>query len=227
MWKDFINLIYPNQCRACGNNLVNGESVICTFCNFRLPKTNFHLYDDNPVIKNFWGKVLVQHACAYYYFHKGEHVQHLIHGLKYKGEKDVGIKIGELYGHELKEDHKYAKVDYIVPVPLHKARERSRGYNQAAVFGEGLAKSMSKIVLNDFLVRQKATETQTKKHRFNRFENMKDVFEINNPSKYSNKTFLLVDDVITTGSTLASCAQELLKIPGAKVNIAAMAYAHR
>ena len=227
MLADFVNLIFPNQCRACGNNLMRGEDIICTFCNYHLPKTNFHFVDENPVIKHFWGKVHVSHATAYYYFHKGEKVQSLIHALKYRGEKEIGVKIGQWCGHDLKAVPEYGCCDFIVPVPLHKRRLRSRGYNQAEMFGEGLSSALGIKLLTQTLMRKVATETQTKKHRYNRFENMKDVFEIVNASDFINKTFLLVDDVITTGSTLASCAEELLKIPGVKVNIAAMAYAHR
>lgn len=226
MLSDFINLIFPNQCRACGNNLVRGESIICTFCQFHLPKTNYHFIEENPVVKHFWGKVNVRNAAAYYYFHKGEKVQALIHALKYRGEKEVGTKIGEWYGHELKDVAAYAQSDFIVPVPLHKKRIRSRGYNQAELFGSGLSTALGIQLLNSTLVRTVATETQTKKHRYNRFENMKEVFRMLDPDSYINKTFLLVDDVITTGSTLSSCAEEILKIPGTKVNIVAMAYAH-
>ena len=136
--KIFLWMMYPTLCAACSRPLFSGEECVCTPCRYHLPRTGFHLLDENPVVRNFWGKISVRHATAYYYFSKGERVQKLIHQLKYKGRKDVGEFVGKLMGSELK-DSIYNDVDLVVPVPLHKSRLKFRGYNQSDCFAEGLA----------------------------------------------------------------------------------------
>ncbi len=223
---DFVSLLYPDICRACGNSMVKGEEVICLSCIMHLPRTNFHLDPINPVIKHFWGKVPVEAATAYYYFNKGEKVQQLIHALKYKGKPEVGHKIGRMLGIDLQASALYKNVETIVPVPLHINKIRIRGYNQSEQIAIGLADAY-KTTCSNLLQRRRHTETQTRKHRFERFENVNRVFEVINADLLINKHILLVDDVITTGSTLVSCAEELLKVKGVRVSIAAMAYAAR
>ena len=223
---DFVSLLYPDICLACGHSMVKGEEVICIRCMMHLPKTNFHLDPINPIIKHFWGKVPVHAATAYYYFHKGEKVQHLIHALKYQGKPEVGHKIGRMLGAELKASELYKDVETIIPVPLHTDKLRKRGYNQSEQLAIGMAEAYKTSSVN-LLHRTKHTETQTRKHRFERYENVNKVFEVNDPPALYNKHILLVDDVITTGSTLVACAEELLKVSGTKVSIAAMAYAAR
>ncbi len=223
--SDFINLFYPGVCAACNNGLFNGESVFCTKCLFHLPKTNFHRTPDNPVEKQFWGKVPVHAATALYYFNKGERVQHLIHRLKYHGEKEVGIFAGTLLGKELIKSERFRDLNIVVPVPLHISKLRTRGFNQAAYFGSGLAETLGIPMIQDYLVREKANTTQTHKSRFERFVNVDRIFKCNTKYQLQPHHFLLVDDVITTGSTLASSVAALLEIPGSRVSIATIAYA--
>ncbi len=218
-------LVFPEICPACEEPLRRGEECLCTRCRFRLPRTQFHKNPENPVVKHFWGKVRIESASAYYHFGKGEKVQRLIHHLKYKGRKDVGEFTGELFGYEIKDTEPFSSVDVVVPVPLHPARLRQRGYNQSDSFGEGIARAMAIRFDPKDLERLKATETQTRKHRYERYENVKQVFKVPDPRKLSGKHILLVDDVITTGSTLIACAEELLNVPGARVSIGALACA--
>ncbi len=219
-------MIFPRICQACGNSLFKGEEVICTFCTYHLPKTGFYIRPENPVAKAFWGKVNIQTASAFYYFNKGNRVQQLIHRLKYKGSTDIGLRIGKLYGHELSRSPLYQNIQAVIPVPLHASRKQKRGYNQSDFIARGVAEAMGIHVETDLLQRHQKTETQTRKKRFHRYENMKSVFCINPHNTSAARNFLLVDDVITTGSTLASCAEELLTLPGAKVSIGALAYAY-
>src|ERR1039458_5604772 len=102
MLNDFLSLIFPKVCYACGKSLLRSSDLICTFCLYELPKTNFHLYNDNPVIKLFWGRTNIYSASSLYSFSKGSKVQHLIHQLKYRGKKEIGITLGKQYGNELK-----------------------------------------------------------------------------------------------------------------------------
>ncbi|MCX6274655.1 MAG: ComF family protein [Bacteroidetes bacterium] len=222
---DLLWLVYPELCVSCDKPLNTGEKCLCTSCRFHLPKTNFHLEEVNPIIKHFWGKVKVEAAAAYFLFTKGEKVQHLIHQLKYRKRKDIGVFLGELYGYDLKKSAVFSTVDVIIPVPLHPKKLRKRGYNQSECFAEGLSQSLKVPYDVKSLKRKKETQTQTRKHRFERFENVNNVFSVTKPEQLKGKHILLVDDVITTGSTLVACAEALLDVPGTKVSIAAIAYA--
>ena len=222
---DLINLFFPEVCAACNNALFKGESIVCTQCLFHLPKTNFHLQPSNQVEKQFWGKVPIQGATALYYFNKGARVQHLIHRLKYKGEKKVGVLVGNILGEALKDSDIFKSISTIVPVPLHVSKLRIRGFNQSDFFGAGISEAMGVPSVPDLLVRNTNTSTQTKKSRFSRFENVNKVFSVNPKYGTTPHHFLLVDDVITTGSTMVSCAETLLEIPGSTVSIATIAYA--
>jgi ComF family protein len=178
---------------------------------------------ENPVVKHFWGKIPVHHATSYYHFSKGEKVQKLIHQLKYKGRQDVGHFIGKTMGLELRDW--MTRSDLIIPVPLHEARLKKRGYNQSECFADGLSEGSGITVNSKSLIRSKATETQTAKHRFERYKNMEEVFFVKEPEAIYGKNILLVDDVITTGSTLIACAEKLLEAGSGKINIAAIAAA--
>jgi ComF family protein len=222
---DFISLFFPHLCYACDDALRKNEDVLCSICLNTLPKTDFHLKEDNLVAKIFWGRANIHAATAYYYFHKGDKVQHLIHQLKYKGARKVGIFIGEQMGYELKNNTPFSSVDIIVPVPLHPKKEKKRGYNQSAMFGLGLSKGLHKPMNTKILHRRKFTETQTRKTRSERWENVESVFSVQTPEVYAGKHILLVDDVITTGSTLEACIHALETIPNVKISIAALATA--
>lgn len=222
---DFISLFYPKTCYACGNNLFKNEKTICTSCLYHLPKTNFHNDPDNPVSKIFWGREKVVAATSFLYYRKGSKVQHLIHQLKYRGYKEIGIFLGELYGAELRNNPIFNKVNKIIPIPLHRKKLKKRGFNQSECFAEGLAQSM-KIELDITSVeRTIATSTQTKKSRYKRWENVSEIFKINQPDKLIGQNILLVDDVITTGSTMEACVACINEIPDTKVSIASIAFA--
>jgi ComF family protein len=223
--NDFISLFYPNLCSSCGQSLGRGEEVICTYCHYYLPKTNFHLERNNAIEKHFWGRSEINRASSQFYFQKGSRIQHLIHQLKYRGKTEIGVKLGKMYGTELRESSDYDNVDAILPVPLHKSKEMQRGYNQVDLFCNGLSISMDVPWLKNILYRTRATETQTHKTRFERWQNVGTVFQIHDASKLEGKHVLLTDDVITTGSTLEACANAILSITGTTVSIATIAYA--
>jgi ComF family protein len=222
---DFISLIFPRICAACGNSLWKHEDTICQSCEFHLPKTNFHFSDENPVTKIFWGRADLISGAAFLYFNKGNKVQLLIHQLKYNGRKDIGVFLGVLYGHTLKYAPSFNSADIIVPVPLHKKKYMKRGYNQSEQFGIGLSSVMAVPLNRHLLVRTKATETQTRKSRFSRYQNVREIFMVNQPENWRGKHLLLVDDVITTGATLESCIEALRVIPDVKISVAGIATA--
>ncbi|MCB0403008.1 MAG: ComF family protein [Flavobacteriales bacterium] len=204
--------------------LLKHEDTICLVCQLTLPKTNDHLDPENPVLKSFWGRVKVEMASSCYHFSKQSRVQQLLHQLKYKGVKEVGRKVGLWYGQELLQAECYQNIDYVIPVPLHKNKMKQRGFNQSEFFARGLAESMN-IELNctDF-IRVEDSKTQTKKSRYDRWENVAEIFALQADSVLKGKTILLVDDVVTTGATLEAAILELKKYR-CKVLVATMARA--
>jgi len=223
MFNDFFNLIFPKTCFACHTALLKYEKIICTSCQFYLPKTNFHLESNNNLNKVFWGRVDVKKAASFYYFNKGGKVQNLLHELKYKGAKEVGERIGELYGLELLNTDFLKGIDLIIPVPLHVKKLKKRGYNQSECFAIGLSKVTLISVQNNVLYRHEFSDTQTKKSRFNRWQNVSNIFNLKNSEKIKGMHILLVDDVITTGSTIEACAQ-VFNNYGCMVSVLSIAY---
>jgi len=223
--NDFISILFPRICAACGNSLWKNEETVCLSCEFHLPRTNFHLSLENPVSCLFWGKVELVSAASYLYFNKGNKVQQLIHKLKYKGRKDIGSYLGRQYGQELIVSPLFKTTQIIVPVPLHIKKEKQRGYNQSEQFAIGLGQTMKIPVKTDVICRKRETETQTKKSRFRRWQNVFEVFEIKNSDPLQNKHVLLVDDVITTGATLESCIRALSSIIGIRISVVTIAVA--
>ena len=223
--SDFISIIFPRICAGCGNSLWKNEEVLCHFCEYHLPKTNFHLESENPVTRLFWGRVSLESGTAFLYFNKGNKVQRLIHQLKYKGRKDIGIWLGAQYGRTLREAPPFNSADAIIPVPLHKKKFMQRGYNQSEQFAIGLAGSINIPVNTHLLSRTKPTETQTRKSRFSRYQNVKEIFTVTCPQEWKGKHLMIVDDVITTGATLESCILALNIIPDLRISIVCIATA--
>jgi len=224
-FNDLLWLIYPELCAGCGKALNRGEKCLCISCHLNLPKTNFHFEKENPLSKQFWGKMPIQNSASYLYFTKGEKVQNIIHNLKYRGRKEIGVSIGEMYGHELKKAVTFSYIDMIVPVPLHPKKLRKRGYNQSEYFAKGLSKAMNIPIDINSVKRIANTDSQTRKHRYERYVNMDKVFSVAKPGTIKGKHILLVDDVITTGSTLSACAETILQVQDTKVSIATIASA--
>lgn len=222
--EDLINLLFPELCNGCGKLLYRGEKVICTPCAYDLPYTDFHLYADNLVAKQLWGRLPVNMAMAMLYFKKGTKVQNLMHNLKYKGQTEVGALLGSLLASKLMESSYYQQIDLIIPVPLHQKKLRLRGYNQSEYIATGLGEQLGIATCFKSLYRKKPTESQTRKARYTRYENMLDVFGINQPQQIVGKHILLVDDVITTGATLEACGNILLNNGAKKLSIAAIAF---
>lgn len=226
MFKNIINLFFPPVCAGCHSFLVSNENVICTLCRHNLPLTNHHLNPENEAFKKFYGRIPVEYTSALLYFHKKGIVQELIHNLKYKGQEQIGTVLGEWYAEDLKNSLTIQSVDEIIPVPLHKRKLRERGYNQVTNFGNALSESLNIPYNPNLLVRNIYSKTQSKKNLLNRSEGIDSIFDVDFTQKDHNKHFLLIDDVITTGSTLEACSNALLKIPGAKISIVCMAMAH-
>lgn len=227
IFYDFFSLFFPRVCLACGNTLLKHEEVICTFCALQLPRADFSDYENNPAAMLFAGRVNIQKASCLFLFHKGSRVQHLMHLFKYKGRREIGLYVGAMLVRETRTNGFLNDIDIIIPVPLHPKKLRKRGYNQSEVFAKGISEESGIPYNVKSLVRTYASETQTKKSRFRRWENVKEIFSIKQSEAIENKHVLLVDDVLTTGATLEACARMLLEVKGVKVSVASIAYAGR
>lgn len=225
LFKSLINLLFPCVCAACGNILLEGEDTVCTTCRFLLPKTGYEQNPDNPLAQMFYGQMPFNAVMAEFFFSKTGKVQHLIHGLKYHHCRENGIFLGQEIGKSLLKAADYQVIDYIVPIPLHPKKEKIRGYNQSRVIAEGISEIMNVPIAEKCLVRSVFTDTQTKKSREDRWQNVKDIFEVKNPEKLKGKHVLLVDDVLTTGATLLSAGKSLLQVEGIKISVATAACA--
>lgn len=225
VWHYFLDLFYPNLCCICKENLMSGEEVVCLKCVNDIPCTNFHKQKDNEIEKRFWGKVQIERGTAFYFFQKGSKYQKILHLLKYKNGKEIGFVFGKYAASELSESADFSHFDYLVPVPLHPSKFQKRGYNQSEQIALGLSEILNIPLETKNLFRAIANPTQTKKSVYERFENTDGIFKIHDKNVFAGKHVLLVDDVLTTGSTLIACAKAILESPDAKVSIFTLAVA--
>jgi ComF family protein len=220
-----LHLFYPHVCTGCGSDLLDAKNLLCLKCIHDLPNTGFCDLADNPVEKYFWGRIPLKAAYSQFYFSKEFLIQHLIHQLKYKADTTIGFYLGEMMGTTLQNSNRFSTIDVLVPLPLYADKEHKRGYNQAEIICKGISAVLHLPVLSGAVIRQRSTETQTRKHRTERWENVKDSFKVVQPNELSGKHILLVDDVVTTGSTLEACGQVILHQTNTTLSIATLAYA--
>ena len=225
LFKHLLNLLFPRVCAACGTLLLEGEDTVCTTCRFLLPKTSYEMNPDNPLAQMFYGQMPFNAVMAEFFFSKSGKVQQLIHGLKYKGCRENGIFMGQEIGKSLEKAPDYQGIDYIIPIPLHPKKEKLRGYNQSQIIAEGISEVMNIPIASNFMSRSVFTDTQTKKSREDRWNNVKDIFVLKNQESLIGKHVLLVDDVITTGATLMSAGKALMQVDGIKISVATVACA--
>lgn len=225
--RSLWHLFFPHTCAGCGNDAITDKQLLCLACINELPLTNFHLYAENPVQHIFRGRLPVSYATSYTYFSKGSLVQHLLHEFKYKNRKDIGTWLGHRLGEALTASPHFIRPDALVPVPLYRSRQRKRGYNQAQVLCTAMANYLGAPVLENVVVRNSPTETQTRKTRIERWQNMEGKFEARNLETLEGKHLLLVDDVITTGATLESCGRALLAAGTVTLSVATIGFATR
>lgn len=205
--RALADLVFPDLCVGCNGVLLREEKHLCTFCLGNLPETNFHTQPENELEKIFWGRVRLERAFSFLIFRKKGIVQNMLHELKYGNNPELGRLLGCLYGSKL---HACGlKFDGVLAVPLHPSKQRIRGYNQSDCFAEGLSSTLNCAHIKDAVVRNRATETQTRKNRLQRWDNVDTVFGVVNPEVLHGKHILLVDDVITTGATIEACAASL------------------
>lgn len=221
----FLELLYPSVCAACGCSLFRWEQLVCTRCRSFLPKTGYAMVEENPLAKMFYGRVRLKAVTACFFFSKDGKIQLLIHELKYKGNSDAGVFLGQELGKSIQEAPLFQGIDYLIPVPLHPKREKERGYNQSMMIAQGVSEVTGIPIGETFLKRSVNTSTQTHKSKEERWKNVKDIFVLDHGKQLEGKSVLLIDDVLTTGATLEACALTLSSVPGIIISCATAACA--
>lgn len=221
--NDMVSLFFPDYCASCGAHLRKTEEGLCTACMLHLPRTYMHDESDNAVERLFWGRVNVRTATAFLRMPRHGMVHRMMHELKYNDHRQVGITLGRLFGAELKESERMRAFDAVVPVPLHPAKLRLRGYNQCDAIAEGLSEEMKVPLFTHALQRTRFNTSQTRKTRWERWNNSVSLFAVNDAEALSGAHLLLLDDVVTTGATMEACVEALLSIPQATVSVASVA----
>jgi len=224
-WDGFVSLFFPSLCAGCDGVLLHQEHMLCASCSFRLPVNDHHLFRENEAVKRLKGKADAAMASAYLSFSKSSLVQALIHKLKYQKRRDIALFLGEQLGRQLAKSPFYGSVDLIVPIPIHKKKRRIRGYNQSEMIALGIAKAMNLPVDTQSFVRAVHKQSQTTQQRLERYENVENVFACIRPERLQGRHVLLVDDVLTTGATLASAIATLKEATRCKISVATLAIA--
>ena len=223
--NEINNILLPQVCFGCNTQLFRGEHILCAVCRHEMPLTDHNFLEENAVDRIFYGRIPIKKAASFVFFSKNGIVKNLLHWLKYKNQEQIGGFFGDWYGSLLEKNGGLERVDVVVPVPLHRKKLKKRGYNQVALFAQKIAASLGAEYRDDLLLKTVNTKTQTKKDRQLRWENSKEAFQLNPDSKTSFEHVLLIDDVITTGATIESCAKVLLQLKNVHVSVLSIAVA--
>ena len=216
--------MYPQICFGCGTDEVEKNMPLCPNCIQDLPFTDFFGINENPVEKIFWGRANVQNAGTLFFFTKDSLIQKLITELKYHHNKKVGVLFGKLMGDAIAVEEKFKQIDLIIPIPINASKINSRGFNQSEVIAIGMQQVWHRPILNNVLIKRSWSNSQTKKNRKARLQQLPDLFFLQKPTSIEGKHILLIDDVLTTGATLEAAVASLMAGSPASVSIAVAAY---
>ena len=222
--QSFVHLFFPHLCLECGTDLISSHTVLCTHCEKNLPYTDLFNIENNRIEKIFWGRVPLNAATAVLFFTKDSIVQTLIFELKYHQNKKAGWLLGRLIGACILASPRFNPIDFLVPIPISKKKQRQRGFNQTMIICEGILQVLPALKILPALKKQKSSRSQTHKDRIQRGDQMAHVFELAKAIDIKAARLLLVDDVITTGATLEAAAVCLWQAQPKAISIAAAAY---
>ncbi len=226
-WWQIARLFVPERCAACGDALPTGSRLLCPSCSWELPLTGFAQSHENPLYEKLSDFLPVVEASAWIYFDAGNAYQTMIHNLKYRGAWRTALELGRMMGEELRTSGRYDTVDWVVPMPLHYRRLMQRGYNQSLYLAQGIAEQLGKPLNDRILRRSLYNPAQARiRSRAERWENVQGIFSLH-PQKReiaSDHHILLVDDLFTSGATIISCAEALLRsAPRSRISLVTLA----
>ncbi|MBR5748734.1 MAG: ComF family protein [Prevotella sp.] len=225
-WSRLLDLISPRLCVVCGNRLAITEETLCSKCYLHLPRTDFgrDLYE-NVMAKLFWGQISIEKATALFYYEPHAETANILYELKYKNHPEIGVVMGRMMAKELMSSGLFDDIDVLVPVPLARKRVRERGYNQSLELAKGVSEVTGLPIASHVIKRTKFLGSQTQRGRWERNENVEDVFELTDGNSICRKHLLLIDDVVTTGATIVACAKEMQKASDVKISVLALSFA--
>lgn len=201
----------------------DGTVTVCTRCRWDAPLTGFWMQADNPVVRKFWGVVPVVNACSFFFFVPGGGFRDLVHDIKYRGSWKQAVELGRWFGAEMAKGGLYGDIDVVVPVPLHIRKRVKRGYNQSEYIADGIARSLGCLMDAGSVARVRHNPSQAMKPHRERWKNVEGIFAVRRPERLEGRHVLLVDDVLTTGATITSCAEAIIAtVPGVRVSIATL-----
>ena len=225
-WSSLLDLISPRTCVVCGQRLSVSEETICSKCNLHLPRTGFQQDPyENIMAKMFWGQIPIERATALFYYEPHAETANILYEMKYKNHPEIGEVMGRLMARELQMSNFFEGIDGIIPVPLAKKRQRQRGYNQSHELAKGISEITGSPIYNKVVKRTVFEGSQTSLGRWERNENVEQVFELQDAPTIQGKHLLLVDDVVTTGATVIACAKELCKAGGVRISVLSLGLA--
>lgn len=208
--RDFTSLFFPNYCSSCNRTLSPNEEFICLHCRATIHEANLHLFQPNLLHQKFYEIPDLRYAFVYAWFQQKGVLQQLLHALKYKGQEQIGLFLGQLYGNILVKHNYHHTIDFITSVPLHYVKYRKRGYNQSDLIAKGLSEVMG-VPFKRLIKKKYNRKSQTKKQRSERFSNVENTFAFLGRQRIANKHILVVDDVLTTGATIQAACQPLIE----------------
>jgi ComF family protein len=223
-FRSMLHLFLPRCCAVCGKGLVEGESLLCTACRWNMPLTGSWSDPDNPIREKMHALIGAEQAASLFYYQKRSGYDQLIYRFKYQGRGSLSYALGRWLGEELKRSGLYSDIDVIVPVPLHPLRLIKRGYNQSELFARGIAAVLKVPVRSRLLIRKVHNRSQTHRAQTDRWENVAGIFALRSPRRLEGRHILLVDDVLTTGATLESCAEAIrARLTDCRLSVATLA----
>lgn len=223
-WADFLNILFPETCPGCNKVLLKQEDCICLICLHNLPQFSDITFGQARMQLAVSDLTNLQYSLAMMAFGKKNLAQKIIHEIKYKNNPALGLLMGRIMGEALITQGLHSQFDIMVPVPLHPDRQKQRGYNQAELFCKGLNQVTGLPFNINILTKIRKTETQTRKGKLARRSNLKDTFMVSDYPNLTGKRILLIDDVFTTGATLATCASALIIAAPHSVSTYCLAY---
>lgn len=224
-WTKLFDLISPRQCVVCGTRLSAEQSVLCTTCSLHLPLTNFAASPlENRLARLFWGLFPIEKAAAMFYYEPHSSTAQIIYSMKYQNRPEVAEYMGGIFARQLQAEGFFDGIDALVPVPIARKRLRQRGYNQSEHIAKGISKQTGIPVYDNVVERCDFKTSQTRLNPFARRDNVAKAFRLKAPDRIAHRHLLLVDDVITTGSTVTACALQLQQAPEVRLSVVALGY---